>query len=101
MNNFNHANDKLNAPLCNSNNDGNQFSKKMHYLKNLLRLLELSYEGFHCANNYSNADVTENRQDEGKNQCNFYLQIFDETLLSLDHLFHEMQRICGASMEGK
>ena len=68
MNNFNHANDKLDAPLCNLNNDGNQFRKKIHYLKNLLRLLELSYEGFHCANNYANADIAENHQNEGKNQ---------------------------------
>jgi hypothetical protein len=101
MDNFNHANDKLEAPLCNSNNYGNQFSKKMHYLKNLLRLLELSYEGFHCANNYANADVIENHQREGKNQCAFYLQIFDEALLSLDHLFYEMHRSCDMNIGGQ
>ncbi|MBX3708213.1 MAG: hypothetical protein KIT56_00890 [Gammaproteobacteria bacterium] len=101
MSNLNHANDKLKAPLCDSNDDSNQFSNKMHYLNNLLRLLELSYEGFHFANNYANAEVTENHQYEGKNQFIFYLKVFDEALLSLDHISHEMHSQCDAKREGK
>lgn len=101
MSNFNHANDKLKVPLCNLNNDGNQFSKKTHYLKNILRLLELSFEGFYFSNNYASADVKESYQMEGKSQCIFYLQIFDEAMLSLDSLFHEMRSNFDESMEGK
>jgi hypothetical protein len=101
MNNFNHTNDKLKAPLCDSNNDGNQLSKKMYFLKNLLLILKLSYEGFHFANNYANADVTDNQQAEGKNQCDYYLQIFDEVLLSLEHISHEMHSRCNTNREGK
>ncbi len=100
MNNFNHANDQLKAPLCDSNNDGNQSANKKHHLKNLLRLLELAYEGHSCSQNYANADVAETLQAEGLTQQALYLRLFDEVLCGLDDIYCEMQ-CSNSNMEGK
>lgn len=83
MSNLNHANDKLKAPRCDSCDNSNQFSNKMHYLKGLSRLLESAYEGFNLADNYSNAAIDETLRLEGQAQCNFYISLFDKTLLEL------------------
>jgi len=100
MNNFNHANDKLKAPLCDPNNDGNQSVNKMHHLKSLLRLLELAYEGHCCSQNYANANIAETLQLEGATQQVFYLRLFDEALSGLDDIYCEMQ-CSDSNMEGK
>lgn len=101
MSNLNHANDKNKAPLCDLISNGNQFKNKMHYLKNLLRLVELSYEGFYCSQRYSHGELNKPLQDEGRFQQNFYIQIYDEALSALDHLFEDMRANTNLNMEGK
>lgn len=101
MSNFNHANDKLKAPHCDCINNGSQFNKEMHYLKNLSRLLESAYEGFYRANNYSKANIKGHLQIEGQYQGSFYIQVFEETLLALGVLLDDMKANHDANMEGK
>lgn len=91
MNSLNHGNDKIKAPLTDFSDDGNQFDKKKHYLNDLLHRIKLSYEGFYLAKSYAGANITSRHQIEGNIQRDFYIQTFEETLLSLEKLFHQMQ----------
>lgn len=78
----------------------NEFNSKFHYLKKLFQVLELSYEGFHCCQDYLNVSVVGGLQDEDCSQRDFYYHLFEETLLAVDQFFQEMQDGLIPNMEG-
>ena len=101
MSNLNHTNDKNKAPQCNFIKNGNPFKNEMHYLKNMSRLLELTYEGFYLARNYSKADLKVHLQGEGQCQMDFYIKLFDGALLALGAFLDDMKASCDISLEDK